>query len=105
MTLSEALVSVWQQAMVEERRSIQLGERTYPVRKTRGKGLRTVQFEYDGRTITGIEQNPRTRSRWADLAREGKRVIQFSYQGQYIGNVCEGKLLRYPAWHAFELPE
>jgi hypothetical protein len=54
MTLGDALTRVWEQAMVEERRSVQLGEQKYPVRKTRGKELRTVQFEYEGLTITGI---------------------------------------------------
>jgi hypothetical protein len=105
MTVSETLLAVWQQVMAEEKRSVELGEQTYPVRKTRGKGLRIVEFGHQGRRITGIEQNPRTRSRWAELARQGERVMQFSFQGRYIANVCEGKLLRYPAWHALELPE
>jgi len=105
MTMSETLSAVWQQVMVEKKGSVELGEQTYPVRKTRGKGLRAVEFDHEGRRITGIEQNPRTRSRWAELARQGAHVMQFSYLGQYIANVCEGKLLRYPAWHALELPE
>ncbi len=31
--------------------------------------------------------------------------MQFSYQHRYVGNVCEGKLARYPAYHAMRLPE
>jgi hypothetical protein len=53
----------------------------------------------------GIEQNPATKSRWAALAREGSRIMQFRCQGRYVANVCEGKLLRYPAWTALALPE
>src|ERR1051326_4967406 len=105
MTLSETLLAVWQQAMAEETRSVEIEEQRYPVRKIRSKGLRTIQFDYDGRRITGIEQNPRTRSRWAELARKGERVMQFSCQGKYVGNVTEGKLLRYPAWHTLQLPD
>jgi len=53
----------------------------------------------------GIEQNPKTASRWAELARQGNRIMQFRCSGRYVANVCEGKLLRYPAWKALELPE
>ncbi|MGH7866735.1 MAG: hypothetical protein ACREP9_03645, partial [Candidatus Dormibacteraceae bacterium] len=55
--------------------------------------------------IDGIEQNPRTSSRWAKLATQGKRIMQFSHRGKYVGNVCEGELLRYPAWEVLNLPE
>jgi hypothetical protein len=105
MTLGETLVAVWQQVMVEGKRSVELGEATYRVRKTGGKSFRRVEFDYEAHRLSGIEQNPGTGSRWADLARQGQRVMQFSYQGRYLGNVCEGKLLRYPAWQALGLPE
>jgi hypothetical protein len=55
--------------------------------------------------LDGIEQNPETSSRWAALAREGKRVMQFSHEHRYFANVCEGELTRYPAWSAQRLPE
>ena len=103
--MSETLSAVWQQVMVEKKRSVELGEQAYPVRKTRGKGLRAVEFDHEGRRITGIEQNPRTASRWAEMARQGKRIMQFSFQGRYVGNVSEGKLVRYPTWSALGLPE
>ncbi len=76
-----------------------------PVGSTRAKKLRTVRFEYSGCRLDGIEQNPETTSRWAALAREGKRVMQYSFQQRYVANVCEGKLTRYPAWRALQLPE
>jgi len=105
MTLGETLIAVWQQALAEERAAVMLEEKSYPVEKTRAKKLRTVEFAYGARRLTGIEQNPQTGSRWAALARQGKRVMQFSCEGRYIGNVCEGRLIRHPAWRALRLPE
>lgn len=105
MTLGETLVAVWQQALAEEKAAVVLGGKSHAVEKTRAKKLRTVDFPYGEHRLTGIEQNPKTGSRWAALARQGQRVMQFNCQGRYIGNVCEGKLLRYPAWRALQLPE
>ena len=105
MTLGETLVSVWQQALADEKPAVELPAGRHRVTKTRSKRLRTVRFACGDYQFDGIEQNPQTGSRWAALAREGKRVMQFSCQGRYVGNVCEGKLLRYPAWQQFGLPE
>jgi hypothetical protein len=105
MTLGDTLRTVWSQALVEGRRAVELEGESYPVTATRAKKLRTVRFPYRSYFVDGIEQNPSTGSRWAQLAREGKRVMQFRCMARYIGNVCEGKLLRYPAWQALELPE
>src|SRR5512139_3206527 len=99
MTLGETLIEVWRQALAEERPGVELEGRLYVVTATRARKLRTVRFEYASRRIDGIEQNPATGSRWALLAREGKRVMQFTFGRRYIGNVSEGELVRYPAWH------
>jgi hypothetical protein len=104
MTLGETLTSIWQQALAEGKSPIELEGKTYSVGSTRAKKLRTVRFHYADYRLDGIEQNPETTSRWAALAREGKRVMQFSYQHRYVANVCEGTLTRYPAWHALRLP-
>ncbi len=56
-------------------------------------------------SIIGIEQNPATNSRWAALARDGKQIMQFRCNGRNVANVCEGDLLRYPAWKGMGLPE
>ena len=105
MTLGEALVSVWQQALGEGRDDIELEGKIYPVTVSRAKGLRMVEFNVGPHRLVGIEQNPKTGSRWAALARVGNRIMQFRCKGAYVANVCEGKLLRYPAWKALELPE
>ena len=105
MTLGETLIAVWQQTLADEKPLVELEGKRCRVEKTSGKRLRTVSFDYGAHRMTGIEQNPRTASRWAELARQGKRIMQFSFQGRYVGNVSEGKLLRYPAWSALGLPE
>ncbi len=105
MTLEDALISVWQQALADAAPVVVLDGRRYRVEVTRAKQLRSVTFSYGRRKFFGIEQNPSTGSRWAKLAREGKRIMQFGYKGQYIANVCEGKLFRYPAWRSLKLPE
>jgi len=105
MTLGDALISAWQQALGGGRDNIELEGETYPVTVSRAKGLRMVEFDLGPHHMVGIQQNPRTESRWAELARQGNRIMQFRCKGRYIANVCEGKLLRYPAWKALELPE
>lgn len=105
MTLAEVLGSVYAQVLVEDRPVVEIAGRSVPVSRTRAQGLRVVGFVYEGHTIEGIEQNPNTASRWAKLAQEGKRIIQFRVGGKYIANVCEGTLTRYPGWKARQLPE
>jgi hypothetical protein len=105
MTLEEALISVWDQALAQGKSKVELEDRTFPVTVLRAKRLRMVEFTAGPHRLVGIEQNPQTGSRWAALAREGKRIMQFRSEGRYVANVCEGKLLRYPAWRALELPE
>jgi hypothetical protein len=103
MTLRATLLAVWQQALVEDKLEIELEGESYRVVPTRKKRLRAVDFEFGGKRFTGIEQNPETKSRWAQMARQGQRIMQFSCQGRYVANVADGKLTRYPAWHGLRL--
>ncbi len=98
MELEEALVEVWRQALLQEKRVVELEGEKFSVGRTRNKKLRTVDFRVAGLAITGIEQNPATGSVWAARARRGARIMQFSHQGRYIGNVCDSRLTRYAAW-------
>ena len=104
-TLGETLIAIWQQVLAEKKRSVEIGRETYSIGITRSTRLRTVDFPLEGHRFAGIEQNPATTSRWAALARAGSRIMQFSCDGRYVANVCEGKLTRYPAWRTLELPE
>jgi hypothetical protein len=57
--------------------------------------LRQVDFVFDGNEIRGLEQNPETKSRWAQMARSGKKVMQFLSQGRYVANVVNGNCFRF----------
>jgi hypothetical protein len=91
----ETLTQVWRQALVEDAKIVELGKKHYPVRRTAKRSLRQVDFVFDGRKIRGLEQNPETKSRWAELARSGKKVMQFLSEGRYLANVVDGGLTFY----------
>src|ERR1700758_4673077 len=93
--LEETLISVWQQALVENARSVRLENRSFPVRRTSRLKLREVDFQFEEHKLRGLEQNPETASRWAQLARQGKKVIQFLSEGRYVANVVDGKVILY----------
>jgi hypothetical protein len=95
MSLEEILVSVWLQVMTENAKTVTLNEERYPVRRTSRSKLREVDFNFGDRALRGVEQNPDTNSRWALLAREGKRVMQFLEQGRYVAVVVDGKVISY----------
>ena len=93
--LAEALLSVWRQTLVERAQTVTLSGKSYPVRHTPKRNLCQVDFEFDGEAIRGLEQNPQTQSRWAAMARQGARIMQFLSLGRYIANVADGKLTLY----------
>jgi hypothetical protein len=94
-SLEESLIEVWRQALVENAKAVNLGGESYPVRRTPKRGLRQVDFTIDGQEIRGLEQNPETKSRWAQLAQSGKKVMQFLSEGRYVANVVDGKVTQY----------
>jgi hypothetical protein len=95
ISFEQALIDVWRQALVENVKVVVLGTKHYPVRLTPKRRLRQVDFTFDGNKIRGLEQNPETKSRWAQLAPAGKKVMQFLEGGRYIANVAEGKVTLY----------
>lgn len=95
-SLEDALLSVYRQALVENRRAVLLDEKSFPVRLTAKRKLRQVDFPYEGRQLRGLEQNPETKSRWAAMARSGKNVMQFLEGGRYVAVVADGKVHFYP---------
>ncbi len=62
LSLQEALIAVWRQALVDNKRAVELGGDQFPVRKTAKRGLRQVDFVFEGQEIRGLEQNPLTKS-------------------------------------------
>jgi hypothetical protein len=94
-TFEQALIGVWRQALVENAKTVELGTERFPVRRTPKKGLRQVDFLLDGNEIRGLEQNPQTKSRWAQMARSARKVMQFLSEGRYVANVVDGKVTFY----------
>lgn len=76
-SFQETLIAVWRQALVENAGAVKLGTESYPVTNNNAKRLRLVAFAFYGSEIAAIEQNPETKSRWAAMARAGKKVMQF----------------------------
>jgi hypothetical protein len=76
-SFEQTLIDVWREALVENAKAVGLGSEPYPVRTTPKRGLRQVDFVFEGNEIRGLEQNPETKSRWAQMARSGKKVMQF----------------------------
>ena len=91
----ETLIAVWRQALVDESDAVKLGTKGYSVTRSKAKRLRQVAFVFDGNTIMGIEQNPKTKSRWAAIAKSGKKVMQFIQDGRYVAVVVDGKVTLY----------
>jgi hypothetical protein len=94
-SFEETLIAVWQQELVDEADVVKLGSERYLVIRSKAKLLRQVIFAVNGNSIIGIEQNPKTKSRWASMARSGKKVMQFVQDGQYVAVVANGKVILY----------
>ena len=90
--LESALVTVWQQSLVDNARSVTVEGEAFPVRTTAKQKLKQIDFRLEGRELRGLEQNPKTKSRWAALARKGSKVMQFLEHGRYIAVVVDGKI-------------
>ena len=93
--LDEALLSVWRQVLVERKTRVVLGDDSYPVQRTPKRKLAQVDFDFAGQRIRGLEQNPATASRWAALARQGAKVMQFLVAGRYIAAVSDAKITHF----------
>ena len=95
MTLEEALLAVWRQALEENLNIVELDGQRYSVKRTQRHRLRQVDFKFHDQALRGLEQNPSTKSQWAELARSGQKVMQFLAGGRYIANVADAKLTLY----------
>lgn len=93
--LDDALLSVWRQALIEEKKVVSIGESTFSVRRTSKARLAQVDFELNGLQFRGLQQNPQTASRWARMARDGAKIMQFLRAGRYVGVVADGVVKHY----------
>jgi len=103
MSLEQILRELWRQVLVEGAAEVEIEGRTYRVRPTPKRRLKEVDFTYEGRNLRGIEQNPDTASRWAEMARKGAKIMQFTEvpegpaatRGRFFANVADGKVTWY----------
>ena len=95
ISLEDALLNVCRQSLVENNKTVTLEGESFPVRLTAKRKLKQVNFQFDGKDLRGLEQNPDTKSRWAAMARNGKKVMQFLEGGRYVAVVADGKVHLY----------
>jgi hypothetical protein len=95
MPLEDALLNVWRQSLVESKKTVTLENENFPVRSTAKRKLKQIDFQFDGKDLRGLEQNPDTKSRWAAMARNGKKVMQFLEGRRYVAVVADGKVHLY----------
>ena len=95
ISFEQALIDIWRQILVENGNIVEQGGEHYPVRLTPKRRLRQVDFVFEGNKFRGLEQNPETKLRWAQMARSGKKGMQFLTEGRYVANVVDGKVTLY----------
>jgi hypothetical protein len=93
--LEETFLAVWRQVLLEGKKVVAVADDTFSVLITPKQKLKQINFQLDGRNFRGLEQNPDTKSRWAAMARSGKKVMQFLEDGRYIAVVADGKFIPY----------
>ena len=94
-SFDEMVTSVWRQILVQNAKIVELDGKRYFVKRTSRHHFRQVDLTFHGQGLRGIEQNPETGSRWAQLAREGKKVMQFLRNGRYVAVVVDGQVFTY----------
>jgi hypothetical protein len=60
------------------------------VQKFARSGLRYVKLAGDALLV---EQNPKKKSEWAELAQQGRRVAWVMRDGEYLARVVEGEVV------------
>jgi hypothetical protein len=71
--------------------------RTFRVGRAGSRRFRTVRFMTGTREYQAIEQNPEKPSRWGQLARAGRKVVQFRdlQTHKYVAVAVDGEVREY----------
>jgi hypothetical protein len=96
MMLDRALMkSVAEQMMSQQ--EVEVPGAKLRVKRTGSGRLRTVRFTMNGQEYQAIEQNPEKPSRWGQLARAGRKVVQFKEvaNNRYVGAAVDGEVKEY----------
>src|ERR1700722_12522242 len=67
-----AVLTVYQQSLIENQKTVTLEEKIFPIRPTPKRKLKQINFQFDGRELQALAQNPDAKSRWAKMARRTK---------------------------------
>ena len=94
-TLEDALLTVYRQSLLENKKTVSLEDRNFPVRSTAKRKLEQIDVQFDGRELRHLEQNPDTKSLGEDGERR-KETMQFLERRKYIAVVADGKVHLYP---------
>ncbi|HTW57983.1 MAG TPA: hypothetical protein VMD99_07635 [Terriglobales bacterium] len=95
--LDHAVLAAVAEGMMSAASDVVVNGAALRVMRTGARRFRTVRFEMGGKGYQAIEQNPEKPSRWGQLAREGRRVVQFREvgSGKYVAVVVDGKVTEY----------
>jgi hypothetical protein len=80
---------------VQQKKIVTVGNSTFSVQRTAKHHLAQIDFEVNGLEFRALGKKNQTKSRWAKMAREGAKVMQFLRAGRYVGVVADGVLKRY----------
>jgi YD repeat-containing protein len=74
--------------------SVDVDGTTLRVKRTGSGRLRTVRFLMNGNEYQAIEQNPEKPSRWGELTRQGRQVVQFRdlASQRYVAVAVDGEV-------------
>jgi len=91
----EILKSIASQLMTKS--SVTVEGNSAPVRRTSRQRLKTAAFRVEGHEYQAIEQNPEKPSRWGQLARSGRQVVQFkdTERNKFVAVAVDGKVTFY----------
>ena len=95
MVEAELLKSIAVQLMTSA--SVRVEGKSVPVRRTSRQRLKTMAFTVTGHEYQAIEQNPEKPSRWGQLARSGRQVVQFkdAERNRFVAVVVDGEVTFY----------
>ncbi len=95
MLYTALLSSIAHQMMTSS--TVDVNGKPVPVSRTSKNRLRTLAFTMGGREYQAIEQNVEKPSRWGQLAREGRQVVQFKDSGinRFVAVVVYGEVTVY----------
>jgi len=77
-SLEDTLIEVWNQSLVENAKSVEVERQSYAIKRTARRGLKQVDFRFDGKSLRGLEQNPETKSRWQRWREKERRSCSSS---------------------------